>query len=66
MDKQFANFTWESRWNQSEAVVYLEESGEDIFMVNCMGSLTFKRDDAKFIANHFRRTAELLEGLGND
>ena len=63
MVEQFANFSWQPRWNNSGTITYLEENGDDIIMVMCMGTLRFKRKDSKSIAHHLRRSSELLEGL---
>jgi hypothetical protein len=63
MTQQFADMTWESRWNGAEAVAALSQSGPEVQAVNFMGVIRFRldTDDVGAIVRAARAFADMAE-----
>jgi hypothetical protein len=60
----FADLTWQPRWNQAAGVAALSQIGADVMATNFMGVLRFRLDqdaDVAAIVNCARRFADLVE-----
>ncbi len=61
---QFANFEWQPRWNEAEAVAELSTDGPAVFATGFFGILRYRRDDTRSceaIVNGARRFADMVE-----
>ena len=61
---QFANFEWQSRWNDSKQIAMLHQSGSQIIVTGFFGTLhsdLVKTDDIAAIIKHARGFADMLE-----
>ena len=64
MALQFADFTWPARWNKSEAVASLSQSGPDVMATGFFGVIRFRLDDTESVAaivSQARRFADMVE-----
>jgi hypothetical protein len=62
--KQFADFTWPSRWNKGEVAAMLSQSGPDVMATGFFGVIRFRLDDDESVAaivNLARRFADMVE-----
>jgi hypothetical protein len=63
-DLQFADLTWQPRWNKAEGVASLSQSGTDVMAVGIFGVVKFKLDDTDSvtaIVNNARQFAAMVE-----
>lgn len=62
--QQFADFTWQKRWNQSSensAAAALTQSGGEYCLLTCMGFVNFEDDDATTLIKNLEAAVEILK-----
>lgn len=66
---QFANLTWQERWNRAEAVAGISQDGADVMATGFFGVLRFRLDDdasVKAIVSLSRLFATMVENTKKD